>query len=77
MAVVHESSFIKAFDDFFQKKLAPEYQKQTGIQINYELTSVGSMQTRITTVTETKSGPEIEHGLDSTGRGSTTRTSST
>ena len=59
MGVLHESSFIKTFDEFFQKKLAPEYQKQTGIQINYELTSVGSLQTRITTVTETKSGPDI------------------
>jgi hypothetical protein len=27
MAVVHESSFIKSFDDFFVKTLAPEYEK--------------------------------------------------
>src|ERR1700704_376965 len=34
MSVVHESSFIKAFDDFFVQKLAPEYEKMTGIKIN-------------------------------------------
>ena len=59
MSVVHESSFIKQFDDFFVKKLAPEYEKQTGIKIIYEPVSVGSMLTRLTTIAETKSGPEI------------------
>jgi multiple sugar transport system substrate-binding protein len=59
MSVVHESSFIKQFDDFFVKQLAPEYEKQTGIKINYEPVSVGSMLTRLTTIAETKSGPEI------------------
>src|SRR5712691_7735496 len=61
MSVVHESSFIKAFDDFFVQKLAPEYEKLTGIKINYEPVSVGSMLTRLTTIVETKSGPEIVH----------------
>jgi multiple sugar transport system substrate-binding protein len=59
MTVLHESSFIKAFDEFFVKKLAPEYEKLTGIKINYEPVSVGSLLTRLTTVAETKSGPEI------------------
>jgi multiple sugar transport system substrate-binding protein len=59
MGMLHESSFIKPFDDHFQKKLAPDYQKLTGTQITYELTSVGSLQTRVTTVTETRSGPEM------------------
>src|SRR5262245_58275377 len=59
MTVLHESSFIKAFDDFFVKNLAPAYEKQTGIKINYEPASVGSGLTRLTTVIETKSGPEI------------------
>jgi len=59
MSVVHESSFIKQFDDFFVKQLAPAYEKQTGIKINYEPVSVGSMLTRLTTIVETKSGPEI------------------
>src|SRR5689334_8161668 len=59
MTVVHESSFIKEFDDFFVKTLAPEYEKLTKIKINYEPVSVGSMLTRLTTIVETKSGPEI------------------
>ncbi|HEX2440446.1 MAG TPA: ABC transporter substrate-binding protein [Methylomirabilota bacterium] len=59
MTVVHESSFIKEFDDFFVKTLAPEYEKLTKIKINYEPVSVGSMLTRLTTIAETKSGPEI------------------
>ena len=59
MTVVHESSFIKQFDDFFVKTLAPEYQKLTGIKMNYEPVSVGGMLTRLTTMAETKSGPEI------------------
>ena len=61
MSVVHESSFIKGFDEFFVKTLAPEYEKLTGIKINYEPVSVGSMLTRLTTIVETKSGPEIVH----------------
>ncbi len=59
MSVVHESSFIKAFDEFFAKTLAPEYEKLSGIKINYEPVSVGTMLTRMTTMVETKSGPEI------------------
>ena len=59
MSVVHESSFIKAFDDFFVQKLAPEYEKQTGIKIVFEAVSVGGLLTRLTTIAETKSGPEI------------------
>src|SRR6266571_1597762 len=59
MTVVRESSFIKPFDDYFAKTLAAEYEKQTGIKIVYEATSVGGMLTRLTTIAETKSGPEI------------------
>ena len=36
MTVVRESSFIKAFDDYFAKTLLPEYEKLTGIKMNYE-----------------------------------------
>jgi multiple sugar transport system substrate-binding protein len=61
MTVVHESSFIKAFDDFFVKTLSPEYEKLTGIKVGYEPVSVGSMLTRLTTIVETKAGPEIVH----------------
>src|SRR5438309_2115754 len=59
MTVVRESSFIKPFDDFFANTLAPEYEKLTGIKINYEAVSVGGMLTRLTTIAETKSGPEM------------------
>ncbi len=59
LTVVHESSFIKAFDEFFVKTLAPEYEKATGIKINYEPVSVGTALTRMTTMVETRSGPEI------------------
>src|SRR5262249_13302686 len=59
MTVVRESSFIKPFDDYFANTLAPEYEKLTGIKINYEAVSVGGMLTRLTTIAETKSGPEM------------------
>src|SRR4030095_15730464 len=36
MTVVRESSFIKAFDDYFSKTLLPEYEKLTGIKMSYE-----------------------------------------
>src|SRR6059036_3091881 len=59
MTVVRESSFIKPFDDYFANTLAPEYEKLTGIKVNYDAVSVGGMLTRLTTIAETKSGPEI------------------
>src|SRR5215472_3260388 len=59
MTVARESSFIKPFDDYFSQKLAPEYEKLTGVKVTYEAVSVGGMLTRLTTVAETKSGPEI------------------
>ena len=43
MTVVHESSFIKPFDEYFVKTLSPEYEKLTKIKVNYETVSVGSM----------------------------------
>ncbi|HJT08299.1 MAG TPA: twin-arginine translocation signal domain-containing protein, partial [Stellaceae bacterium] len=59
LTLLHESSFIKTFDAYFQKTLAPEYEKLTGIKINYELASVGGLQTRVTTIAETGNGPEL------------------
>src|SRR5258708_7733130 len=59
MTIVRESSFIKAFDDYFAKTLLVEYEKLTGIKMSYEAVSVGGMLTRLTTIAETKSGPEI------------------
>src|SRR5437764_1882409 len=59
LTFLHESSFIKTFDEYFQKTLAPAYQKETGVKLNYELTSVGSLPTRISTISETGSGSDV------------------
>ena len=59
LTLLHESSFIKTFDEYMQKTLAPAYEKETGVKINYELTSVGSLPTRISTIAETGSGADI------------------
>ena len=59
LTFLHESSFIKTFDEYMQKTLAPAYEKETGVKINYELTSVGSLPTRISTITETGSGADV------------------
>src|SRR6202022_4961988 len=59
LTFLHESSFIKTYDEYFQKTLAPAYEKETGVKVTYELTSVGSLQTRVTTVAETGSGADI------------------
>ena len=59
LALMHENSFIKSYDEYFQKTLAPAYEKATGVAIKYELVSVGGLQTRVTTVAETKSGPDM------------------
>ena len=50
ITVLHESSFIKPFDEYVQNVLAPAYEKQAGTKVNYEVTSVGSLPTRISTV---------------------------
>jgi multiple sugar transport system substrate-binding protein len=59
MTMLHESSFIPAYDAFFKNALAPAYEKATGIKINYEVTSVGSTLTRVSTIVETGSGPDM------------------
>src|SRR5689334_1710321 len=59
LTLLHESSFIKTFDEYMQKTLAPAYEKETGVKINYELTSVGSLPTRISTIAETGSGADL------------------
>src|SRR5258705_3465111 len=59
LTFLHESSFIKTFDEYMQKTLAPAYEKETGVKVVYELTSVGSLPTRISTVTETGSGADV------------------
>jgi ABC-type glycerol-3-phosphate transport system substrate-binding protein len=57
--LLHESSFIKTFDEYMQNTLAPAYEKETGVKIVYETTSVGSLPTRVSTVAETGSGADI------------------
>src|SRR5438045_2000396 len=59
VTLLHESSFIKTFDEYMQKTLAPAYEKETGVNVVYELTSVGSLPTRISTITETGSGADV------------------
>ncbi len=59
VTLLHESSFIKVFDEYMQNTLAPAYEKETGVKIVYELTSVGSLPTRMTTITETGSGADV------------------
>jgi len=59
ITILHESSFIKPFDDHMSKVLAPAYEKLTGVKIVYETTSVGGLPTRISTIEETGSGPDI------------------
>ena len=44
ITILHESSFIKPFDEYVANTLAPAYQKETGINVNYEVTSVGSLR---------------------------------
>ncbi len=43
--------------------LAPAYEKETGVKIIYEITSVGSLPTRIATIAETGSGADITMNL--------------
>ena len=59
ITILHESSFIKPFDEYVSNTLAPAYEKETGIKVAYEVTSVGSLPTRISTIAETGSGADI------------------
>src|ERR1700694_5555070 len=43
MSIMHENSFIKIYDEYFQKTLIPAYEKLTGVKIKYELVSVGGL----------------------------------
>lgn len=59
LTMMHESSFIPPFDAFFKKDLAAAYEKATGIKVNYDVVSVGSLLTRVTTAAENGSGPDM------------------
>src|SRR5579862_3303999 len=59
LTLLRETSFIATFDEYMQKTLAPAYENETGVKIVYELTSVGSLPTRISTIIETGSGADV------------------
>jgi multiple sugar transport system substrate-binding protein len=59
ITMLHESSFIKVFDAYMQDTLAPAYEKETGVKIVYEITSVGSLPSRDSTIIETGSGADV------------------
>jgi multiple sugar transport system substrate-binding protein len=59
VTLLHETSFIPPFDDYVKNTLAPAYEKETGVKIVYELTSVGSLPTRTSTIIETGSGADV------------------
>jgi multiple sugar transport system substrate-binding protein len=59
LTFLHDSSFIRDFDAYFKTKLAPAYEKETGIKIDYPLTSVGTLQTRVSAIIETGSGADV------------------
>ena len=59
VTMLHESSFIPPFDEYIKTKLAQDYEKETGVKIVYETTSVGSLPTRVSTIAETGSGADI------------------
>src|SRR3954466_4763465 len=59
LTMMHESSFIPPYDAFFKNKLTAAYEKATGTKVNYEVVSVGSLLTRVTTAAENNSGPDM------------------
>jgi multiple sugar transport system substrate-binding protein len=59
VTLLHETSFIPTFDEYMQKTLASAYEKETGVKIVYDLTSVGSLPTRTSTIIETGSGADV------------------
>jgi multiple sugar transport system substrate-binding protein len=59
LTMMHESSFIPPYDAYFKSPIAAAYEKATGIKVNYELVSVGTLQTRVTTAAETGAGPDM------------------
>jgi multiple sugar transport system substrate-binding protein len=59
LTFMHESSFIPPYDAYIKNTIAPAYEKATGIKINYDIVSVGSLQTRVTTAAETGAGPDL------------------
>jgi multiple sugar transport system substrate-binding protein len=42
LTLVRESSYVPAFDAYFRNTIAPAYEKETGIKVNYETVAAGS-----------------------------------
>ena len=59
ITLLQETSFVPTYDQFFQNTLGPAYEKETGVTVVYELSSVGSAPTRVSTIIETGSGADI------------------
>ncbi len=57
---MHESSYVKEFDDHFKNVLIPRYQKETGIKINYEIVAAGGAALpRLISVVESKAPVDV------------------
>src|SRR2546428_7602352 len=55
-----ESSYVKNFDEHFQKVLIPAYQKATGIKFDYQIQAAGgSAVPQIVSMVENKSGADL------------------
>src|SRR5215471_1055495 len=55
-----ESSYVKNFDEHFQKVLIPAYQKATGIKIDYQIQAAGgSAVPQLVSMVENKSGADL------------------
>lgn len=59
LTFMHESSFIPPFDKYMTDTLAPAYKQATGVQINYDTVSVGSLQSKVTAAVQTNAGPDL------------------
>jgi multiple sugar transport system substrate-binding protein len=57
---MRESSYVKEFDEYFKNVLAPQYQKETGIKVNYEIVAAGGAAlTRLVSVVESKAPVDV------------------
>src|SRR6266436_5156767 len=55
-----ESSYVKLFDEHFQKVMAPAYEKATGIKIEYQIQAAGGGAVpQLVSMVENKSGPDL------------------
>src|SRR5256885_12415149 len=55
-----ESSYVKLFDEHFQKVMAPAYEKATGIKIEYQIQAAGGGAVpQLVSMVENKSGADL------------------